>query len=284
MTRPSEKRRAARRLVEHHGLAVSRACRCVALSRSAYYQAPLDWRGRDGPIIAALEGLIEHRPTHGFWKCFKLLRRQGHEWNHKRVYRVYRRLGLHFRRTARRRLPKRPRVPLAVPAAPNTVWSADFMNDALADGRRFRTFNVVDDFNREVLAIEIDTSLTAARLVRVFERLKSECGLPAVLRSDNGPEFLGEAFTSWAEAAGMELRYIQPGKPSQNAYIERFNRTYREELLDQHLFGSLEAVREATWWWMLEYNEHRPHDALGDRTPNDLRQLAGKVSTYQLSA
>ena len=89
---------------------------------------------------------------------------------------------------------------------------------------------------------------------------------------------------SYAEAAGMELRYIQPGKPSQNAYIERFNRTYREELLDQHLFGSLEAVREATWWWMLEYNEHRPHDALGDRTPNDLRQLAGKLSTYQLSA
>ncbi|MGB5324129.1 MAG: integrase core domain-containing protein, partial [Pseudomonadales bacterium] len=126
----------------------------------------------------------------------------------------------------------------------------------------------------EVLAIEIDTSITSARLVRVFERLKEQHGLPQVLRTDNGPEFLGEVFTEWAKNNGMAIQYIQPGKPNQNAYIERFNRTYREEILDQYLFTSLEHVREATWFWMIEYNEERPHDSLGDMTPAEKRLQA----------
>ena len=121
-------------------------------------------------------------------------------------------------RSAKKRLPKRLRVPLYVPQLPDTVWSADFKSDTLACGRRFRTFNVVDDFNREALHIEIDTSITSARLVRVFERLQAQHGLPQVLRTDNGPEFLGEAFTSWAKVAGIAIQYIQPGKPNQNAY------------------------------------------------------------------
>ena len=152
----------------------------------------------------------------------------------------------------------------------------------LACGRRFRTFNVVDDFNREALHIEIDTSITSARLVRVFERLQDQHGLPQVLRTDNGPEFLGEAFTHWAKAAGMAIQYIQPGKPNQNAYVERFNRTYRDELLDQYLFARLDDVREATYWWMIEYNEERPHDSLGDCTPAEARQHA-EDSTFLLS-
>lgn len=268
--------------MEQH-VPVARSCDCVGLHRSAYYRVPAHWTVRDAQVIAALASLVEGRPSRGFWKCRKLLKRQGQPWNHKRIYRVYKQMGLHLRRPARKRLPKRLRVPLYVPKLPDTVWSADFMCDALADGRRFRTFNIVDDFNREALHIEIDTSITSPRLVRLFEGLRAQHGLPQVLRTDNGPEFLGEVFTSWAKEAGMAIQYIQPGKPNQNAYIERFNRTYREELLNQYLFASLDDVREATYWWMLEYNEDRPHDALGDRTPAEARQQAARNSTFELS-
>ena len=137
--------------------------------------------------------------------------------------------------------------------------------------------------NREALHIEVDTSISSTRLVRIFEQLKCDHGLPQVLRTDNGPEFLGEAFVQWAKLNGMAIRYIQPGKPNQNAYIERFNRTFREEVLDQHLFTRLDDVREAAYWWMLEYNEERPHDSLGDMTPSEYRQAAGS-STFEMSA
>jgi len=192
-------------------------------------------------------------------------------------------MNLHMRRRAKRRLPKRQRAELYVPALPDTVWSADFVSDALHTGKRFRTFNVTDDFNREVIHIEVDTSITSARLVRVFEQLRDQHGLPQVLRTDNGPEFLGEIFTAWAKEAGMAIQYIQPGKPNQKAYIERFNRTYREEVLDQYLFTSLDHVREATYWWMIDYNEERPHDSLGDMTPMEARQQSAGNSIYELS-
>ena len=143
------------------GLSIAASCRCVALSRSNWYRVPDDWTVRDAEIIAALAALVEGRPSRGFWKCRKLLRRQGKRWNHKRIYRVYCQMKLNLRRRAKRRLPKRLRVPLYVPRLPDTVWSADFMSDALLNGRRFRTFNVVDDFNRQALHIEIDTSITS---------------------------------------------------------------------------------------------------------------------------
>ena len=191
-----------RYLVETHGLALRRGCgcACVGLSRSAWYAPPLDWTVRDAELIGALSGLVEDRPSRGFWKCCQLLRRRHPDWNHKRIYRVYIAMRLNLRRPARRRLPKRERVALYVPREPNRVWSADFMSDALVCGRRFRTFNVTDDFNREALHIEIDTSITSLRLIRVFEQLKRDRALPQVLRTDNGPEFLGEPFVQWAKA------------------------------------------------------------------------------------
>jgi putative transposase len=279
-----QKREAVRYLIEVHALPLRRSCRCVGWSRSAWYRPVQEKSVRDAEISAALAKLVEERPSRGFWKCRKLLRRSRPEWNHKRIYRVYTAMGLNLRRPAKRRLPKRQRLPLYVPRLPDTVWSADFVSDALACGRRFRTFNVVDDFNREVLAIEVDTSLTSTRLIRVFEHLRTERGLPQVLRTDNGPEFLGEAFVQWARNHGMAIQYIQPGKPNQNAYIERFNRTFREELLNQYLFARLEDVREATYWWMIEYNEQRPHDSLGDLTPLELRQQSARSSTFTVSA
>jgi putative transposase len=151
------------------------------------------------------------------------------------------------------------------------------MSDALTCGRRFRTFNVVDDFNREALHIEVDTSINSQRLVRVFEQIKRDHGLPQVVRSDNGPEFLGETFAHWLKANGVALQYIQPGKPNQNAFIERFNRTFREEVLDRHLFARLDDVREATHWWMIDYNEERSHDSLGGMPPSNTATNTPKV-------
>lgn len=267
-----------------HARPLRRSCECVGLSRSAWYRPVAEPAVRDAELIAALTELVQAHPSRGFWKCCKMLRRAHPDWNHKRIYRVYKAMNLNLRRKAKKRLPKRERVPLYVPQWPDTVWSADFMADALSGGRRFRTFNVVDDFNREVLHIEVDTSISSARLIRLFEQLKHEHGLPQVLRTDNGPEFLGEAFVQWAKLNGMALQYIQPGKPNQNAFIERFNRTFREEVLDQHLFARLDDVREAAHWWMIEYNEERPHDSLGDLTPLEYRQQAARCSTFEVSS
>jgi putative transposase len=254
----------------------------VGLSRAAFYRQPDHWTVRDAEIVADLAKLVAEQPSRGFWKCRIKLRRLGRPWNHKRIYRVYRLMNLNLRRAAKRRLPKRERVALYVPRLPDSVWSADFMSDTLNCGRRYRLFNVVDDFNREALHIEVDTSITSERLVRIFERLRKERGLPQILRTDNGPEFLGEAFTHWAKDAGMAIQYIQPGKPNQNAYIERFNRTLRSELLDQHLFVRLDDVREAAYWWMLNYNEDRSHESLGDLTPIEYAQAA-RNSSFGLS-
>jgi putative transposase len=269
-------------LIAEHSLSVQRSCRCLGLSRAAYYKKTIDWAERDAEVVDQLNKVIEKKPRYGFWKSYKVIRRKR-PWNHKRIYRVYCSLGLNHKRRAKKRIPKRVKEPLLVPETHNQVWSADFMSDALYAGKRFRTFNVIDDFNREVLAVEIDTSITGRRLIRVFDHLRSWRGLPNVLRVDNGPEFLSAEFVAWAEEAGMTIRYIQPGKPNQNAYIERFNRTYREEVLSLYLFRNLAEVRETTYWWMIEYNEDRPHDSLGDKTPKEYMQLNAENSTLELS-
>ena len=266
-----------------HRLSIRRSCICLGLSRAAYYRPPLHWTVRDAEIIAVLSELILDKPRRGFKMCRKIMRRRKLPWNHKRIYRVYKAMQLNLRKKASQRLPKRDRVPLYVPEHPDSVWSADFVSDALACGRRFRTFNVVDDFNREAVHIEVDTSLPSMRLVRIFEQIKAERGLPDVLRTDNGPEFLGEVFIEWARQNGMAIRYIQPGKPNQNAYIERFNRTFREELLDQYQFKTLDDLREAVHCWMIEYNEERPHGSLGDLTPLEYRQKFVRNSSSELS-
>jgi len=271
--------------VAEEDLSVRRACEIVGLARSAWYCKPIDRMERDREVIDALQAIVEKRRRWGFWKCFDRLRLDGHPWNHKRVHRVYTALGLNHRRRTKRRLPKRTVHPLVVPAVPNEVWSIDFMHDGLYGGRSFRTFNVLDDGVREILDIEIDTSLPGPRIVRVLERVKAWRGVPKAIRCDNGPELLSGAFTSWCEENDIEIRYIQPGKPNQNAFIERFNRTYREEVLSAYLFEDLDQVREITWEWMQEYNEERPHDALGKVPPAVFREAveAGN-STFKRSA
>jgi putative transposase len=181
---------------------------------------------------------------------------------------VYCLLKMNLRRKGKKRLPSKNPKSLAVPSAANICWSIDFMHDALANGQRFRTFNVLDDFSRECLAIEVDTNLPAARIVRVLDRIVAWRGLPEKLRMDNGPELISVTLADWAEANSVELEFIQPGKPTQNSYVERFNKTYRNEILDFYLFSTLTEVKEITRTWIREYNEERPHDSLGKNDPS----------------
>ena len=262
-----------------HSLSVRHACRCIGLNRAAYYYKPVSRVDRDTEVIAYLNEQAKKHARQGFWKYFKRSRRKNKGWNHKRVHRVYCEMGLNLPRRTRRRFAKRVLQPLVLPIGPDLVWSADFMRDTLYGGRIFRTFNVIDDFNREAVCIEIDTSINSDRLIRIFEAIKEERPLPEVLRIDNGPEFTSGRFGKWAQSQGMILQFIQPGKPNQNAFIERFNRTYRTEVLDAWLFDALDDVREATWHWIIEYNEERPHDALLDHTPHEFLERYRKIST-----
>lgn len=203
----------------------------MSLSLAAWYKPVTDARAQlDSDRRALNAGGVETRP--GVLEAVPAIASAGPPVESQTGLPSVCRLGLTRRRRTKRRLPQRDPLPLFVPTQPSQVWSADFMSDGLYSGLRFRTFNVLDDFNRESLAIETDTSLPSRRLVRVFEQFKAERGLPGILRTDNGPEFLGEAFTDWCRYNGILLDYIQPGKPNQNAYIERFNRSYWQEVLD----------------------------------------------------
>lgn len=239
----------------------------MRLSRTAYYEPPAAPAERDAPVAEALREIVDEHTRWGFWKCYSALRREGKEWNHKRVHRVYCAMRLNIPRRTRRRIPRRPKQPFFAPAGLNETWAMDFMQDRLSDGRRFRTFNVIDEGNRDGLAIEIGPSLPSTRVIKVLDELTAQHGTPLRIRCDNGPEFRSIAFTEWAEKKQIEILYIQPGKPVQNAFMERFNRTYRTEILDAYLLEYLADVREISTAWLADYNLRRPHDSLGRVPP-----------------
>jgi putative transposase len=237
----------------------------VQLSRTSYqYQN----KPKDDIIVQdALTSVIDKHPSIGFWQSFHRLRNRGHAWNHKKVRRVYRQMKLNIRRRAKKRLPERVKQPLVIPSGPNQTWSIDFMSDALTDGRKFRLLNVLDDFNRESLAVEVDTSLPSLRVQRVLNRLIHERSKPSIIRVDNGPEFISHILKEWCDSHEIILQYIQPGRPMQNAYIERKNGSMRRELLNTYLFTSLAEVRIMAEEWRIDYNEERPHKALKYLSP-----------------
>ena len=267
----AEKRAAAEALVET-GLSITKACGLIGLGRASYYRKPKDWREADSAVIDAINQILGKVPRAGFWKCYGRRRGRGYRFNHKRVYRVYCRLGLNLPRRVKRKLPKRDPRPLVVKPVANCQWALDFMHDTLYCGKRFRTLNVIDEGTRECLAIEVDTSLPAERVIRVLEHLKEERGLPDQIRLDNGPELVSDVFSTWCESQQIELAYIQKGKPQQNGFAERFNGSMRREFLDAYLFESLSQVREMAWQWRLDYNDERPHESLGNLPPSVYRQ------------
>lgn len=282
---PERRRWAVGFLIAIWSLSIVRACRAAGLSRRAWYRTDPAERvdKKDASVIEALNEIVTEHNRWGFWMCFHRLRNLGHRWNHKRVWRVYKAMKLNRKRRTKRRLPVREPATLNVPAEANNTWSFDFMSDTIYSGTRFRVLNIIDEGVREALDIVVDTSITSTRVVRTLEQLKRERGVPQAIRVDNGPEMTSSVFAEWAERNRVRIDYIQPGCPNQNAYIERFNRSYREEVLDPHIFSDLSQVRDLSWAWMLSYNEERPHSSLGNIPPAEFkRRLLTKNSSLDL--
>ena len=202
---------------------------------------------------------------------YKRIRREGIKWNHKRVARVYKLMGLNKKKRTRKRIPARVKQPLVIPSAPDQTWSMDFMSDRLMNGRRFRVLNIIDDYNREILKIEPYFSITSARVISIIERLIAEKRKPLAIRVDNGPEFIASVLKDWCDNQKINLQFIQPGRPMQNGFIERFNRSYRQDVLDANLFATLSEVKMLSDEYEEDYNYHRPHDSLGDLSPVEYR-------------
>lgn len=252
----------------------------VSFLRSQFYYSS---KRDDQELSEALQELAFKHPSYGFRKLFAYLRRSGKPWNHKKVYRVYKLLKLNKKRRGKRRLPARVKQPLVQQERINSSWSMDFMSDSLMGIRKFRTFNVMDDCSREALAIEIDTSLSSKRIIRTLERIIEQRGKPKTIRTDNGPEFTSKDFELWCKDQGIQNQYIQPGKPMQNGYIERFNRLYREAILDAYAFIDLEEVRYLTREWIEEYNYRRPHEALNNLTPDEWKRKLEITEIHKLN-
>ncbi len=262
-----------RRLVEQRQYSERRACKLLNLSASVHHYVPKP--KNDAEVIEHMMRVVDRNPTWGFDLTYDRMVEEGTTAKHKRVRRLYREAKLHLRRRTKRRVPERVKDPIVLPIGPNITWSMDFMSDALVSGRKYRTFNVIDDFNREALCIAIDTSLPAARVIRELDQLIAWRGKPERLRMDNGPEFIAHAAKN-----DIVFTYIQPGMPMQNGLIERFNKTYRTEVLNAWIFERLDQVRFITQEWMWRYNNQRPHRSLLRLSPRAFLLKCGQLPSH----
>lgn len=264
MVKPGDRKNIIAYLDGTYQVSITRACKVIGFAKSMYYYLSVK---DDTVVIDKLKELAENKPSRGFPYYYRRIRNEGLVWNHKRVKRVYNVLRLNLRRKHKRRLPLRYREVLGLPESINQTWSMDFMHDALTNGRKVRVLNIIDDYNREALAVEADYSHSGHSVARVLEQIIAYKGKPGEIRCDNGPEFLSNKLVEYCQSANIRLKYIQPGKPTQNAFIERFNRSYREDVLDCYLFENLAQLRELSLNWMNEYNLLHPHQSLNNLSP-----------------
>ncbi len=217
----------------------------------------------------------------GFAKMYAAIKKSGYKWNHKRVRRVYCELRLNLRKKPKKRLPSRSRQILLQPLKANYCWSVDFMSDALTNGQKLRIFNVIDDFNREGLGILIGTSIPSKKVITCLDYIANYRAYPEIIRCDNGPEFISKDFLEWTQKHWIIVQHIEPGKPSQNAFIERFNRTYREEVLDINLFFTVQEAQTISDNWLDDYNNYRPHESLKNLAPTEFatQKATGSLAT-----
>lgn len=264
MVKPAQHKEVVGYLTGQYSCSERRACRLVDLSRTGCrYQRRT---GRDRELRKLMAELAQKYPRYGYLMLHELLKARGLVQNRKRTYRVYTELGLQVRTKKRKKL-TRPRSPITVPIAPNLRWSMDFVSDQLANGRRFRVLNIVDDHSREVVGQLTAYSISGLQVARFLDQLIDERGKPNEVVCDNGPEFTSKALFFWARDRQVKLGFIQPGKPTQNAFVESLNGTFRNECLNQHWFRDLADARDHIDRWREEYNRFRPHSSLGYLPP-----------------
>lgn len=266
-----QRRAAVTHLRASYPVSDRRACRLVRLARSRWQHRSA--RPSDAPLADALKAKAEQRPRWGYRRLAVLLRRDGWPVNLKRVLRVYRAAGLRLRKRRRRKQVSTPRVPRPVHDGPNTQWTLDFITDALASGRQFRTLSVVDECTRECLALRPDVSLPSGKVAAVLDTVAAARGAPERIVLDNGPELIAKALDAWAYAAGVELKHTRPAKPVDNCYVESFHDKFRDECLNVHWFLDLADARDIIERWREDYNTVRPHQGLGNRTPAEYAAL-----------
>lgn len=261
------------RIVESYRLSRKKACPLLGLSQSSFYYRSNRQREEEG-LKAEIREICEKKPRYGRPRIVWYLREiRKLPDNHKRIGRIYREMGLQIKnRPCKKRIRTGLRVLLPQPEAPLRTWAMDFVHDQLATGRRFRSLTITDLYTHETPAIEVDFSLTGERVCAVLDRLKKKMGLPQTIILDNGPEFTGRALDQWAYLNGVNLSFIQPGKPNQNAYCESFNARFRDECLNQHWFTHLSKAQEIIEEWRREFNEERPHSSLGYKTPKQFAE------------
>jgi len=271
VVKPAARRAIAAWARDEYEVSVRRACRLSSVAESTYrYRSS---RTEPNGLRARLLELAAERPRFGYRRLHVLLVREGWSVNHKRIQRMYREEHLTVRRKKRKRVAALPRKRRELPAAANERWSLDFTADSLATGRCFRTLNVVDDFTRECVAIEVDTSISGERVGRVLDRVIERRGCPGTLLVDNGPEFTSRALDAWAYRRGIQLDFIRPGKPVENCFVESFNGKFRDECLSAHWFTDLADARREIEVWRQDYNRVRPHQSLGDMPPKEYATL-----------
>ncbi len=279
MVKPSVKKQVFSYLSSKYRVGRRVICEVIHLGRSSTYRKSIR---DDREVESKLTDLADQFNTRGFDWYYKHLRAEGYKWNRKRVLRIYRKLGLVKRRKTRKRINRGYTTSLVQPLEANLSWSMDFMSDSLEDGRRVRVLNVIDDYNRESLAIECSISMPSERVTRILDELIELRGKPYSIRTDNGPEFTSHHYVDWSKQKGIRNHYIQPGKPNQNGYVERFNRTYREDVLDAYLFESLAQLRIVSHKWQQQYNTQHHHQSLGGKTPIGFKNARSKgIEAYQ---